>query len=246
MDNNINDIHSAGLNTFKEEITKASKEILDFLSDSELEIIEDTEAEDYCMACGNTGRAYGSPFECKECGRKFVGESKGKQVLNNNEESGIKIPRKYLEKGDWKLENTNGSNDGFYGHLDALLETYDYRTGGIGTVYIIAPQGSGSRLWAYTLLKQQESKGAKVGYITPVIDLMESVDRQEALDSDLLVVTLQRYRLKDALEFLDYIRDSRETRGKDTIILSSIPKALILKEGYLSPEDTVFIVKTRD
>ena len=81
--------------------------------------------------------------------------------------------------------------------------------------------------------------------IVSLIDLMDG-DNKQQLNSDLLIVTLQRYKLKESLEFLDYIMDSRETKGKDTIILTSIPKSLILREGLTKAEDTLFIVKIRE
>ena len=242
-----------------EEETNDNKASLDWYKDNEYlskllfesglneddNIEDNTNEEEYCLMCGNSGRSYNSPFECTKCGRKYVGEKSKKSILENDESSGLKIPRKYLEKGDWELSKTDGSGDGFYGNLDAIMDSYDYRKGGLDTVFVIAKPGSGCRLWAYTLLKREESKGAKVFPIVSLIDLMDG-DNKQQLNSDLLIVTLQRYKLKESLEFLDYIMDSRETKGKDTIILTSIPKSLILREGLTKVEDTLFIVKIRE
>lgn len=200
----------------------------------------DKSSEEYCLVCGNTGRAYNSPFECPKCHRRFKGEVQENKVIDTEE--GLKVPRKYIEKGDWRLEKTDGSEDGFYGNLEAILESYDYRAGGLDTMFIIAPPGSGCRIWAYTLLKANEAKGAKIERVMSVVDAMEE---KRLKDVDVLVLTLPRFKLTESLEFLEYLIYDRETNGKATFILTNIPKALILKEGFRGLSNAAFLIKEK-
>ena len=215
---------------------------LESLSSLIFEADNDEESKGQCLTCGGTGRAFGSPFSCPKCGEKFKGEATKPEILNDSD-TGLKVPRKYLEKGKWELAKTPGSTDGFYGDLDAILKNYDFRTGGIDTMFIIAPPGTGCRTWAYTLLKENEKNGALIGRIMSTVDAMTERGIKEL---DILVLTLPRYKLTESLEFLESIIYDRETNGKATFILTNIPKAHILTGGFSTLNNTAFLIKTRE
>ncbi len=194
-------------------------------------IIETNNSEPICLKCGGLGRTKNSPFVCPECGKKFVGEVI--QESTDEDDNPLILTRKYLENGDWdllKVSKVSIENSKFFGFLKDLVDNFNYKLGVIDTLVFYVKPGIGMRTWAYTMLKRAKSQGARVSKVLQVPDILEE---KSILDKscDVLVLILPRYRLEESVKFLEYLTYKRETEGKVTIILTTVPKVIINRES---------------
>ena len=183
-----------------------------------------------CLLCNGTGRTKDNPYKCDECGKEY---ELGPLLQVDN--FGIYVPKEYRDE----LWDSEKSREGIVKKyetkaqrneaikwvtiLENIKKSIENKKPIPGAFYVSAPNGMGKTRWQYTIQTLAGSKGYQLHPITDVIDINMGMDQSDLLTADILILRVTNYRVKDAMEKLNFILPKRRDRDLTTIIMSVLP-----------------------